>query len=322
MIVLFISEPPMGTVGINPPKTPVTKGSNGVAAATVPNVCKMPGPPAPFVPTPLPNIGKSGDSPKGYSKKVKIDGHTVAIRGATFKSTGDMASKGTGGGLVSANTHGPTKFVGLGSLDTKIEGKNVQLLSDPMLNNCGPSGSPPNSATLAGVLQEAKAKNPANEDVCGPGNHSESIQYPEVPKSEWHPKKRVDAMRRVARSQEDLFEIRAAEHNIADGSITHGSQLSRNLTPEEKAAGVDPDDQKVWAVCKACGYRREIDQAPDKNNTVEAKSSSNALKSSDQKTNNLARVAQGKGVTYKAPPIGAQQLQSLTDSGFKFIAIT
>lgn len=141
------------SVSVNPPKTPVTKGSMGIAMATVPNVCKMPGPPAPFVPVPLPNIGKSGDSPKGYSKKVKIKGQTVAIKGATFKSMGDVASKGTGGGLISANTHGPTKFVGPGSLDVKIEGKNVQYLGDPMLNNCGGSGSPPNSATLTGVLQ-------------------------------------------------------------------------------------------------------------------------------------------------------------------------
>lgn len=86
------------TVGVNPPKTPVTKGSNGIACATVPNICKMPGPPAPFVPTPLPNIGKSGMSPKDYSKKVKADGKNVAIRGATFKSMGDTPSKGTGGG--------------------------------------------------------------------------------------------------------------------------------------------------------------------------------------------------------------------------------
>lgn len=311
----------MGSVAINSPKTPVTRGSKGIAAATVPNVCKMPGPPAPFVPTPLPNIGKSGDSPKGYSKTVTFDGNSVAVKGATFKSVGDMASKATGGGLLSANTHGITKFVGPGSMDTKIEGKNVHLLTDPMLNNCGPSGSPPNSATLAGLLQEAKGMNPGNEDTCGAGNHSESIQYPTVPKKEWHPSKRVEAMRSAARTPEDLFEIAAAEHNIADGSITHGNQLSRNLTPQEKAAGVDPDDQKVWAVCKVCGYRREIDQAPDKNNTVEAKSTSNALKSSDQKTNNAARVANGKGVTYKAPPIGSQQLQKLLDAGFKFISI-
>ena len=82
----------MGTVAVNPPKTPVTKGSNGVAAATLPNICKMPGPPAPFVPVPLPNIGKSGDSPKGYSTKVKIDGQAVAIQGASFYIMGDIAS--------------------------------------------------------------------------------------------------------------------------------------------------------------------------------------------------------------------------------------
>ena len=143
----------MPSVSVNPPKTPVTKGSNGTAAATIPNVCKMPGPPAPFVPAPLPNIGKSGDSPKGYSQDVTIEGKAVAIKGATFNSMGDMASKGTGGGLISANTHGITKFVGPGSMDVKIEGKNVQLLSDPMLNNCAGGGSPPNSATLLGVIQ-------------------------------------------------------------------------------------------------------------------------------------------------------------------------
>jgi hypothetical protein len=140
-------------VTVNAPKTPVTKGSNGIACATVPNVCKMPGPPAPFVPAPLPNIGKSGDSPKDYTKKVKVEGQTVAIAGATFKSMGDVASKGTGGGLISANTHGPTKFISPGSMDTKFEGKAVQQLGDMMLNNCGGGGSPPNSATLCGTVQ-------------------------------------------------------------------------------------------------------------------------------------------------------------------------
>lgn len=139
-------------VGVNPPKTPLTKGSNGVAMATLPNICKMPGPPAPFVPAPLPNIGKSGEKPKGYSKKVKIEKKTVAIKGASFGSMGDMASKGTGGGLVSANTHGPCKFISPGSMDVKFEGKNVHLLSDLMTNNGGGSGSPANSATMMGAL--------------------------------------------------------------------------------------------------------------------------------------------------------------------------
>ncbi len=155
----------MVSVGVNPPRTPVTKGSSGLAIATVPNVCKMPGPPAPFVPTPLPNIGKSDDSPSGYSTKVTVDGKPVALKGASFKSKGDVASKGTGGGLVSATTHGATKFVAPGSTNVKIEGKNVQLLGDAMTNN---NSNPPNCSTVAiaqaanslGIgLQEA-------EDIC------------------------------------------------------------------------------------------------------------------------------------------------------------
>jgi len=148
------------SVAINQPKTPVTEGSNTVAIATIPNVCKMPGPPAPFVPVPLPNIGKSALSPTGYSTSVKIEGNAVAIRGSTFNSIGDIASKATGGGIISANTHGITKFIAPGSLDTKIEGKNVQLLGDQMLNNClGPA----NSATLAGALHPPKAGLPVLE---------------------------------------------------------------------------------------------------------------------------------------------------------------
>jgi hypothetical protein len=156
----------MATVAINPPKTPVTKGSQSIAAATVPNVCKMPGPPAPFVPTPLPNIGRSALSPQDYSTTVKIEGNEVAIRGSSFGSIGDIASKPTGGGIVSMNTQGQTKFIGPGSMDVKIEGKNVQYLADPMMNNCGPSGSPANAATLGGVLHVPGGVPPKLSDIA------------------------------------------------------------------------------------------------------------------------------------------------------------
>ena len=156
----------MSSVAVNPPKTPVTKGSNGLATATLPNVCKMPGPPAPFVPTPLPNIGKSGDSPQGYSTTVKIEGQPVGIQGASFGSMGDVASKGTGGGIVSNNVEGPTKFLAPGSLNVKIEGKNVQYLGDQMLNNCGPGGSPANSATMTGEIQSVVIPAPGSTEKC------------------------------------------------------------------------------------------------------------------------------------------------------------
>jgi hypothetical protein len=61
--------------------------------------------------------------------------------------------------LISANTHGPAKFITPGSLTVKIEGKSVHLLGEPMLNNCGPSGSPPNTgATMVGLSQDELQK--------------------------------------------------------------------------------------------------------------------------------------------------------------------
>lgn len=143
----------MASVAVHPPKTPVTKGSSGVAVATLPNICKMPPPPPPFCPTPLPNIGQSGKNPKGYSTTVKIERAIVAITGSSFDSVGDIASKATGGGVVSNNAEGPTKFISPGELSVKVHNKFVQYLGDQMLNNCGPPGAPPNSATMQGEVQ-------------------------------------------------------------------------------------------------------------------------------------------------------------------------
>jgi len=157
----------MRTVSIHQPKTPVTKGSFARAQATTPNVCKMPGPPAPFVPTPLPNTGISNLSPSKYSKKVKIEKTTVAIGQATFNSIGDIASKGTGGGIVSANAHGATKFIPPGSLTVKIEGKSPHLHGEQMLNNCASGGTPPNTgATLAGADAGTSSADPLEVTIA------------------------------------------------------------------------------------------------------------------------------------------------------------
>lgn len=171
----------MPSVTVHAPKTPVTKGSNGIAAATVPNVCKMPGPPAPFVPTPLPNIGKSGLSPQGYSTSVTIEGHVVAIKGATFGSMGDIASKATGGGLISANTHGPTAFVAPGSLTVTIEGKNVHLLGDATTNN---NGSPPNASTVAAVQSPGVPALPLMDIPCSDAPASSSDKMSDCEKKQ------------------------------------------------------------------------------------------------------------------------------------------
>lgn len=140
------------SVGVNPPKTPVTEGSTDIAAATLPNICKMPGPPAPFIPTPLPNIGQSSDRLASATTSVKIEGKKVAIKGAYYMSqpSPDIASQGTGGGVVSSQVQGKTEFVAPGSMNVKAEGKNIQLLGDAMTNN---GGSPSNAATMPGNIQ-------------------------------------------------------------------------------------------------------------------------------------------------------------------------
>lgn len=153
----------MSSISVNPPKTPVTEGSGGKAPATTPNVCKMPGPPAPFVPTPLPNLGTSGDNLRGGTTTVKFEGKKVAIKGSTFMSqpSGDVASQGTGGGIISAKTQGKTEWLAPGSMDVKAEGKNIQLLGDVMGNN---GGSPVNAATMK-ELQDAIGPTVA-KDLC------------------------------------------------------------------------------------------------------------------------------------------------------------
>jgi uncharacterized Zn-binding protein involved in type VI secretion len=140
------------SVGVNPPKTPVTEGSMDVAPATLPNVCKMPGPPAPFVPVPLPNIGQSRDRLNDATTTVKIEGKKVAIKGSYYMSqpSPDVASQGTGGGIVSSTVQGKTEFVAPGSMTVKAEGKNIQLLGDAMTNN---GGSPANAGTMPGNQQ-------------------------------------------------------------------------------------------------------------------------------------------------------------------------
>jgi hypothetical protein len=125
----------------------------------------MPGPPAPFVPTPLPNLGRSEDSPDGYTSTVLFDGKKVAIKGATYKSTGspDAASKGTGGGIVSSVEQGKTGFAAPGSMNVKAEGKNVQLLGDAMMNN---GSNPFNAATAPGNLQLTKRTRAIANELC------------------------------------------------------------------------------------------------------------------------------------------------------------
>ena len=133
------------TVNVNN-LTVVHQGSNGLATASAPDVCKTPSPAGP-VPIPYPNIAKSSDLMMGTTT-VTIDGSPAAVKDSAFGlSTGDEAGS-AGGGVVSNLIKGQAKFVNY-SFDVKFEGKNVARLTDPMTMN----GNAPNTATTAEIQQ-------------------------------------------------------------------------------------------------------------------------------------------------------------------------
>jgi uncharacterized Zn-binding protein involved in type VI secretion len=125
----------------------VHKGSDGMAIASAPDVCKTPSPP---VPVPYPNLAKSSDLVEGTTS-VTVEGNSVAVKGCAFAtSTGDEA--GTAGGVVSGINKGKAKFTNY-SFDVKMEGKNACRLGDSMSMN----GNGPNTLTVAEVQANLKA---------------------------------------------------------------------------------------------------------------------------------------------------------------------
>jgi len=121
----------------------VHKGSNGISAATMPDVCKTPSPGGP-VPIPYPNISQSATLAKGTTT-VKADGMMIAIKGSEFSlSNGDNA--GVAGGVKSSTFMKESTWI-LYSFDVKMDGSNACRLSDKKFQNHQ------NTADMAGVLQ-------------------------------------------------------------------------------------------------------------------------------------------------------------------------
>jgi len=294
----------MPSVAINPPKTPVTKGSSGVAAATLPNICKMPPPPPPFVPTPLPNIGQSGKQPQGYSTSVKIEGQPVAVRGASFGSSGDIASKATGGGIVSNNAEGPTKFAAPGSLDVTIEGKNVQLLSDQMLNNCGPAGSPPNSATLQGLVQGVLV-------VFSLGEGDLNCPHPNMERDDGNERRKREKaeMSQISESSKARTKLNQAVKADQRGRPAVANQLlAQAVEAERQAAAIgferevakqtEAKETGVTYYCPDCGMQGELDTVT-KNGVVKECKQTGAAASYRQ----LQKHKSAVGVLFPGAPV-------------------
>lgn len=109
----------------------VTHANGQAKSMNFPCVGKTPGPPAPFVPVPYPNISMGSDTANG-SKKTTADGKPIALKNVSefSKSTGNEAAT-AGGGIVTAKQKGKSSYF-MYSMDVKIEGKEVPRALDIM----------------------------------------------------------------------------------------------------------------------------------------------------------------------------------------------
>jgi hypothetical protein len=119
-----------------------------------------------------------------------------------------------------------------------------------MLNNCGPSGSPPNAATLGGVLQAllvaAQTEKPTTQ--CSGGAHVWEAK-PAAGKQSLDDKIKTAS----ANAKKGIeFEGMAGAHDKTAGDVKRSEQMSG-----------DSNDEKIWWVCTICGLKREGDQLHD-----------------------------------------------------------
>ena len=114
-----------------------TKG--GGMCQAIPDVCKVPAPPAPPIPTPFPNMGQLVQA-TGTSTKVKFfAAEVVTIKSKIPMSQGDEA--GVAGGVVSGQNMGPITFK-KGSAKVLVEGAAVVYQSAITAHNGNNANAP------------------------------------------------------------------------------------------------------------------------------------------------------------------------------------
>lgn len=112
----------------------ITHANGNAKSINFPCVGKTPGPPAPFVPVPYPNISIGSDTDKA-SKKVKADKKPVALKNkSVFKTSKGNEAATAGGGMITAKTSGKSSY-SMYSTDVKIEKKEVPRAFDIMAGN-------------------------------------------------------------------------------------------------------------------------------------------------------------------------------------------
>ena len=117
---------------------PVSTKAGGMCMA-MPDVCKVPAPPAPPIPTPFPNLGQV-NSAIATTLKVMVENKPALVQTSKLpQSAGDEA--GSAGGLVSGMIKGE---VGFKTASSKVffEGKKVVILTATTGHNGSNANAP------------------------------------------------------------------------------------------------------------------------------------------------------------------------------------
>ena len=117
-----------------------TTNGGGVCNA-FPDVCKVPAPPAPPIPTPFPNIGMCNQANGGTcSKKVKILNQPVITKASEITQTmGDEAGTLKG---VSSGTNMDKATFKVGVSKVKVEGNDIVNLLKTTAQNGASANAP------------------------------------------------------------------------------------------------------------------------------------------------------------------------------------
>jgi hypothetical protein len=111
----------------------------------MPDVCKVPAPPAPPIPIPFPNIAQLPMAVSTSTKVMIMNMPAVVQNSQIPLSSGDEA--GVAGGVVSGMNMGPVVFK-MGSSKVKIEGKPACTLTSMTAHN-GSNANFPAGAQIA-----------------------------------------------------------------------------------------------------------------------------------------------------------------------------
>ncbi len=132
-----------------PATMPPVNNAGGMCSMMAPNVCKVPAPPAPPIPTPLGSIGNPATAMPVTTKVMGENRPFVTVDSKTPMSNGD--EPGVAGGVVSGKNLGEVVFK-QGSSKVLVEGKQLAFLTAVTAHN-GTNANTAGNVAMSAVMK-------------------------------------------------------------------------------------------------------------------------------------------------------------------------